>query len=147
MNGFSVQKRGEVVGDPVLMTKISCRNTVCWRNSGITAGGTPKSCRNHEGARVTTVRLCKRQLTQRNATNAWLLNCIMIEPPSEVSAQDMRMSWNQSSLSKSFRSSPSYRRKPVSRVFQFPGFRLALARTMIRGSPEWHQNYSANFGA
>jgi len=29
MNGFSVQKRGEVVGDPVLMTKISCRNTVC----------------------------------------------------------------------------------------------------------------------
>jgi len=32
-------------------------------------------------------------------------------------------------------------------VFQIPGFRLALPRTMIRGWPEWHQNYSANFRA
>src|SRR5437867_5821554 len=33
-------------------------------------------------------------------------------------------SWNQSSLNKSFRSLPSYRRKPLSRLFEIPGFRV-----------------------
>ena len=37
--------------------------------------------------------------------------------------------------------------RSLSLQWPLPGFRLALSRTTIRGWPEWHQNYSANFGA
>jgi len=63
----------------------------------------------------------------------WLRNSLN---NSGVCNQDKSLvSWNQSSLNKSFRSSPVI---PAKAGIQksLSGFRLALPRTMIRGWPE-----------
>src|SRR5207249_10266509 len=66
-------------------------------------------------------------IQQFSITRTALGNRLMIfieAPPALQLYWILLASWNQSSLNKSFRSLPSYRRKPVSRLFEIPGFRV-----------------------